>query len=1142
MSSFSRIRLVASAGLAITICALTLGAQTGAPIYDVVVRNGQVLDGAGNPAIRADVAIKGGRFARIGVVTGRGRQEIDASGKYVSPGWIDMMDQSGAALLVNGLAENKLREGVTTAIGGEGGTPVAAEKIPEYFATLERQGISINFGTYFSETQARIAVIGNANRAPTDEELARMKAIMEQAMQAGAMGMTTALIYPPSSYTTTPELIEVAKSAAKYGGIYASHIRGEGQEVVASVDEAITIGEKAGLPVEIFHLKVAHSPGWGKLMPEVGRHIEEARRRGVDVAADLYVYTAGGTGLEATIPSWAHEGGRDALLKRLADLAIRERLKQEIETGSPGWWNIIEAAGGWDGIVLVNANNPANARFEKKTMTAIAAELGKDPAEAAFDLVSQGRGRVTAVYHMMTEPDIETALRFPWTSIGSDAGAALGPDQPDAIGLPHPRAYGNFPRVIARYVRERHVLTLPEAIRKMTSWPATRMRLNDRGLIRDGLWADLVVFDFDKIQDRSTYEEPSLYPDGIEWVLVNGEVAIDRGRHTGARPGKVLYGPGRASLQNLSSPLAATETTIPMRDGVKLYTQIYSPQQTAEPLPIVLLRTPYGIGSLNPDRVATSLAYLMSDGYIIVQQDIRGRFKSDGSFVMLRQPRDPKDTKGSESIDESTDTYDTIAWLLANVPNNNGRVGIAGTSYGAWLAVMGMLDPHPALKAVVPQASPADMWIGDDFHHNGAFRLSYGLEYAYRMESSKENSDPAAIIDRYDTYDWYLELGPLSNVNRKYFFEKLPTWNDFARHPDYDAFWKRQAFAPWLTRVTAPTLNVAGWWDQEDFYGPLKIYELLERHDSAHENFLVVGPWNHGGWSSGEGRQLGRIDFGSATAAYYREKILAPFFAHYLKGKGPPPLSEALTFRTGTNAWTRHDTWPPTRNVVNRRLYLREGGKLAFDPPAARANDQAYDSYVSDPAKPVPYRQRPIRLRTGWPTWLVEDQRFVHQRPDVLSWSTDPLTTDVTMTGKIVANLFASTTGTDSDWIVKVIDVYPETYAADPEMGGYQLMIAGDVTRGRYRKSIEKPEALVPNAVQRYEIAFAGNDHVFRAGHRIMVQVQSTWFPVIDRNPQRFVSNIFQAQESDFQRATQRVFRAADRASYLAVPIEIAAR
>ena len=541
-----RLPLVA---VAIVFASLAISAQSTPAIYDVVIRNGLVLDGAGNPSIRADVAIKAGRFVRIGVVPGRGRQEIDASGRYVSPGWIDMMDQSGPTLRTSGLAENKLREGVTTAIGGEGGTPVPADRIPEYFATLERQGISINFGSYFSETQARVAVIGNENRAPTADDLARMKAIMEQAMQGGAMGMTTALIYPPSSFAQTPELVEVAKSAAKYGGIYASHIRGEGMEVVASVDEAIAVGEQAGLPVEIFHLKVAHKSGWGRLMREVGQHVEAARQRGVDVAADLYVYTAGGTGLEATIPSWAHEGGRDALLKRLADPATRARLKRELTTGSPGWWNIVEAAGGWDGVVLANARTPVNARFEGKTITAIAREMKKDAADAAWDLVSQGSGRVMAIYHMMSEPDIETALAFPWTSIGSDAGSAASQDQTDATGLPHPRAYGNFPRVIARYVRERRVLALPEAIRKMTSWPATRMRLTDRGLVREGLWADVVVFDYDRIQDNSTYEEPTLYPEGIDWVLVNGEVVVDHGRHTGARPGKVLYGPGRRIAQ-----------------------------------------------------------------------------------------------------------------------------------------------------------------------------------------------------------------------------------------------------------------------------------------------------------------------------------------------------------------------------------------------------------------------------------------------------------------------------------------------------------------------------------------------------------------------------------------------------------------
>jgi putative CocE/NonD family hydrolase len=577
---------------------------------------------------------------------------------------------------------------------------------------------------------------------------------------------------------------------------------------------------------------------------------------------------------------------------------------------------------------------------------------------------------------------------------------------------------------------------------------------------------------------------------------------------------------------------------VPARDGKRLYTQIFTPPQTAERFPILLLRTPYGTGQFTPERLAASLPELAADGYIFVLQDIRGRFKSEGEFVMLRQPRDPQDKK---AIDESTDAYDTIEWLLKNVPNHNGRVGMAGTSYGAWLTVMGMLDPHPALKAAVPQASPADMWIGDDFHHNGAFRLSYGFEYAYMMESSKEISDVSSVIDRFDAYEWYLGLGPLSNVNAKYFRGRLPTWNDFVSHPDYDAFWKRQAFAPWLTRVTAPTLNVAGWWDQEDFYGPLKIYELLERHDSANQNSLVIGPWNHGGWSRGEGRKLGRIDFGSATAEYYRRNVLARFLAYHLKGKGSLDLPEALTFRTGANEWVRHDTWPPKRGVVERRLYFQADGKLSFDPPRATA-ENAFDSFVSDPANPVPYRPRPIDVRSGWTTWLVEDQRFVDHRPDVLTWASDTLKDDVVVSGKVVANLFASTTGTDSDWIVKLIDVYPEKYAPDPKMGGFQLMIAGDVLRGRYRNSLEKPEPIPPDSVTRYEVGFPANDHVFLKGHRIMVQVQSTWFPVIDRNPQRFVPNIFLAQESDFQRATQRVFRSSQYASYIAAPVVEPAR
>jgi len=595
----------------------------------------------------------------------------------------------------------------------------------------------------------------------------------------------------------------------------------------------------------------------------------------------------------------------------------------------------------------------------------------------------------------------------------------------------------------------------------------------------------------------------------------------------------LLLLPGLSYAQPKTSDYTRTEAMIPMRDGVRLYTQIDAPEIPSGPLPILLLRTPYGLGNITANQLAAALSELSQDGYIFVRQDIRGRFKSEGEFVMLRQPRDPKD---KNAIDEGTDTYDTIAYLLKTVPNHNGRVGMAGTSYGAWLSVMGMLDPHPALKAVVQQASPADMWLGDDFHHNGAFRLSYGLEYSYMMESSKEIANVTTIIDKYDAYEWYLNLGPLSNADEKYFHGKLPTWTNFVNEPDYSAFWKRQGFAPWLTRVTVPILNVAGWWDQEDFYGPIKIYELLERHDTAKQNFLVVGPWNHGGWSRGDGSKLGRIDFGSPTAAHYRQNILVPFFAHYLKGQGGSERPEALTFRTGENKWVEHDAWPPKRGVVERKLYFQAGKRLSFEQPSVK-DPKAFDSYVSDPASPVPYRPRPIQVRSGWPVWLVEDQRFVDGRPDVLTWSSDTLTDDVTVSGKIIANIFASTSGTDSDWIVKLIDVYPDKYGPDESMSGYQLMIAGDVFRGRYLKSFEKSQPLNANAIYQYQIGFPANDHTFKKGHRIMVQVQSTWFPVIDRNPQKFVPNIFLAKESDFQPATQKVFRSGQHASYIALPI-----
>ena len=577
-----------------------------------------------------------------------------------------------------------------------------------------------------------------------------------------------------------------------------------------------------------------------------------------------------------------------------------------------------------------------------------------------------------------------------------------------------------------------------------------------------------------------------------------------------------------------------TEAMIAMRDGVKLHTTIFAPKNIKGPLPFVMMRTPYGADGRGPQSLQSYFRDLADEGYIFVFQDIRGRFKSEGKFVMSRPPRDAKDDK---AIDEGTDTFDTIDWLLKNVPDNNGRVGLLGISYPGWLTVMGMLEPHPALKAVSPQASPADMFLGDDFHHNGAFRLSYGFEYVAMMET--DNFNTLFKFDRHDTFEWYLKLGALANVNDKYFRGKMPTWNDFVAHPNYDGFWKKQAFAPYLNKVTVPTLNVAGWFDQEDFYGPLKIYELLEKHDSKNQNFLVVGPWNHGGWSNGPGDKLGRIAFDSATGKHFREKVQAAWFAHHLKDKGKLDQPEALMFQTGTNKWVAHDRWPP-KDAKVKKLYFHPQGKLAFEPPQAASNSKAFDRYISDPAKPVPYRPRPVTPTypgPEWQVWMVEDQRFTHQRPDVLTYETEPLAEDVVVAGSLRANLFASTTGTDSDFIVRLIDVYPETYGKDPSMRGYQLLISGEPARARFRKSFEKPEPVVPKEVNEYTIDLHWSHHCFRKGHKIMVQVQSTWFPLIDRNPQKYVANIFEAKDADFEVAEQRVYWSGQHPSHVSMQV-----
>jgi putative CocE/NonD family hydrolase len=575
-----------------------------------------------------------------------------------------------------------------------------------------------------------------------------------------------------------------------------------------------------------------------------------------------------------------------------------------------------------------------------------------------------------------------------------------------------------------------------------------------------------------------------------------------------------------------------TDVMIPARDGVKLHTLIFAPKNVSGKLPFLIERSPYGFDNGRAERtLAARYKELADEGFIFVLQDIRGRYQSEGQFVMQRPVRD---RSLPNSIDEGTDTYDTIDWLLKNVPDHNGRAGLLGISYGGWLAAMALIEPHPALKAASEQASPADMFLGDDFHHNGAFRLSYGFEYVARMETGK--TQYRFDFDKYDTFDWYLSLGPLGEIDKRYFHGEKPTWNNFVNHPNNDPFWQQQAVQQILTKTNVPNLNVAGWWDQEDYWGPMKIYDTLEKSDTDHKNYLVVGPWRHGGWG-GDGKNLGPIDFAGDQSKYFREKIEAPWFAYWLKDKGPLHQPEAMAFETGHNSWQNYDAWPPKDGIQMRKLYTSPAGGLSYDVPRD-ASDSAFDSYVSDPAHPVPYRHRPIpptySTNSGWTQWLVEDQRFVHLRPDVLSWQTEPLKESVVIAGDVVAHVFASTSGSDSDWIVKLIDVYPEN---DEKLPGYQLMIDNEVFRARFRNSFEKPERIEPGKVIEYSIDIHSANHEFRRGHRIMLEVQSTWFPLIDRNPQTFVDNIYKAAASDYQPATQKIFRSSRYATYIQLPV-----
>lgn len=528
-------------GVLLAASLLLLGAAP-APQYDIVIRHGHLLDGAGNPWVAADVAIKDGRIARIGVVEGTGRKEIDATGLYVSPGFIDMMDQSGEVLLKSGAAENKLRMGVTTLIAGEGGTPVGAAKIPDFFTQLERQGIAVNFGTYYSPAQARVKVMGDGAGAPSPAQLEAIRGEVALAMKAGAFGISSALIYPPESFQSTDDLIAVARESGRCGGFYATHMRDESSKILSAIDEAIRIGEEGHVKVEIFHLKAAFQPLAGKLMPQVLARIEAARQRGVDIAADLYPYPAGGTGIDITVPTWVFADGQAKGWARLKDPQVRARLKRELAAGSqPGWSNLVEASGGWDHVVLANAFDPKYDAYDGQSFAAIGKALGRDPADVAWDIAAAAQpNRAMALFFMMDEGDIELALRQPWTSIGTDAAASVTFGGVDALGLPHPRAYGTFPRIIGLYARDRHVLSLPDAIRKMTSWPAMRMGLTDRGVLREGLRADIVLFDYAKIRDVADWAHPTAAPAGIEDVIVNGVLAIENEHATGSRSGMVL--------------------------------------------------------------------------------------------------------------------------------------------------------------------------------------------------------------------------------------------------------------------------------------------------------------------------------------------------------------------------------------------------------------------------------------------------------------------------------------------------------------------------------------------------------------------------------------------------------------------------
>lgn len=594
---------------------------------------------------------------------------------------------------------------------------------------------------------------------------------------------------------------------------------------------------------------------------------------------------------------------------------------------------------------------------------------------------------------------------------------------------------------------------------------------------------------------------------------------------------------------DLTANYVKSEHKITMRDGIKLHTVVYSPRDKSQQYPILMVRTPYsadpyGTGLFHPPERMAPADEFLEDGYIFVFQDGRGTFKSEGEWRNLCPVREDEN-----GIDETTDTYDTIEWLIHNIPGNNGRVGQWGISHPGWYTVMGMISAHPALKAASPQATTFDPFIGDDEHHNGAF-LQMFVEWAYSM-SINSGPDRAELNGKWPqridhgtpwAYEFFLNAGPHDKLNERYYKGRMTrVWQDVIEHPDYDEFWKSKNVAQSLDNIRIPVLNVAGWFDSSDPYGAIATYQTIEEKNPDNKSTLVVGPWRHGGWRGDDGSKHGDIHFGSKTSEYFQKEIIFPFFQYYLKDEGNWTPSEATVFETGNNRWHRLEQWPP-KNVIKKNIYFHEDGGLSFGQPS-ETSQSAHDSYVSDPAKPVPFSPK-IRMSQYAFNYILGDQRYASIRPDVLVYQTEILDKDITVAGPVLCNLFASTTGTDSDWFVKLIDVYPNDTPSNVkvEMGGYQMLLGVEVMRGKYRNSYSDPEPMTPNQVTPISFEIHDRYHTFKKGHRIMVHVHSSWFPTFDRNPQTF-TNIYRAQKSDYQKAMQKIYRSQKSPSHLVLPI-----